>query len=272
MAHARIYDTRKRSNCRPYSFLVITVLLAWVFWFSAAATGQGWLAFPNVILTAAGFITPLLVACGMVAFGYWDDGVGGFLNNCFNPANVKPRWFVVTGGLLILLAAGPLLVASLLLGRPVAELTEFAPPTAFVLIGFAAGVIEEPGWRGYAQRALRERHSTVIASLIIGVFWALWHLPLFLIPGTYQSTMGLQSTGFVFFMSSILVGSLVYGRLYDAVGGFAVIAVLYHGLGNTLRELFSFSEPGVYTQSIEFGVEALIALLVVIVLRPRLPA
>jgi len=153
----------------------------------------------------------------VAALGYWDGGVGEFLNDCFNPANVKPRWFVVTSGLLLILAAGPLVLASLLFGRPVAELAEFAPPTAFVMIGFAAGVIEEPGWRGYAQRALREHHSTVIESLIIGVFWALWHLPLFLIPGTYQSTMGLHSTGFVFFMSSILVGSLVHGRLYDAV-------------------------------------------------------
>ena len=271
MAHTRQLATRTGLGYRPYSFLVITVLLAWAFWFSAAATGQGWLAFPNVILTAAGFITPLAVACAMVALGYWDGGLREFLNNCFNPANVKPRWFVVTGGLLLILAGGPPVLASLLFGRPVAELAEFDPPTAFVIIGFAAAVIEEPGWRGYAQRALRERRSTVVGSLIIGVFWALWHLPLFLIPGTYQSTMGLQSTGFVFFMSSILVGSLVYGRLYDAVGGFAVIAVLYHGFGNTLREVFSFAETGVHTQAMEFGVEALIALVVVVVLRPRLP-
>ncbi len=259
---------RARGEYRPYTFLVATVLIAWVFWFPAAATGQGWLTFPNVILTTAGFLTPLAVACVMVGLGYWDGDVREFLNNCFNPAGIQPRWFLVMGGVLVVLAAGPLVITAAVFGRPVGELASFSPPSAFVIIGFFAGVVEEPGWRGYAQRAFLERHSTVAGSLIIGVFWALWHLPLFLIAGTYQSTMGLYSTGVVFFMASLLAGSIVYGWLYKSVGGFAVIAVLYHGLGNILREFLSLSETGaqiqagVQIEAIEFGVEALIALVV----------
>lgn len=59
----------------------------------------------------------------------------------------------------------------------------------FVDIWFLGGGLEEIGWRGYALPRLqgRNRYNAVISSLIIGVVWGFWHLPLFLIPGTPQN-------------------------------------------------------------------------------------
>jgi len=37
---------------------------------------------------------------------------------------------------------------------------------------------EEPGWRGFALRKLQSQHSPLVASLIVGFVWILWHLPL----------------------------------------------------------------------------------------------
>jgi membrane protease YdiL (CAAX protease family) len=39
------------------------------------------------------------------------------------------------------------------------------------------GLSEEPGWRGFALPRLQARFSPLVSSLILGIFWAVWHAP-----------------------------------------------------------------------------------------------
>jgi membrane protease YdiL (CAAX protease family) len=39
------------------------------------------------------------------------------------------------------------------------------------------GLSEEPGWRGFALPRLQAKLSPLVSSLILGVFWAVWHAP-----------------------------------------------------------------------------------------------
>ncbi len=53
-------------------------------------------------------------------------------------------------------------------------------PLAFAIpAGIMTGVLEELGWRGFALPALQKRHSALVSSLILGIAWGIWHLPLF---------------------------------------------------------------------------------------------
>jgi len=55
----------------------------------------------------------------------------------------------------------------------------------FILYIFLFGPIpEELGWRGYALGKLQSRWSALYASVILGIAWVVWHLPLFFIRGT----------------------------------------------------------------------------------------
>ena len=51
-------------------------------------------------------------------------------------------------------------------------------PLVFSAVLIAMGPLgEEPGWRGFALPLLLKRHNPLLASLVIGVVWAAWHLP-----------------------------------------------------------------------------------------------
>jgi uncharacterized protein len=47
-----------------------------------------------------------------------------------------------------------------------------------VILTLTDGLGEELSWRGFALPRLLSRHNALAASLILGVLWALWHLPL----------------------------------------------------------------------------------------------
>ena len=58
---------------------------------------------------------------------------------------------------------------------------------------------EEAGWRGFALPHLRERHGPVKASLLLGVVWNFWHLPLWLMSG-------LSGGDLLFYIATFSVG------------------------------------------------------------------
>jgi uncharacterized protein len=71
---------------------------------------------------------------------------------------------------------------------------------------------EEPGWRGFALPRLQERFSPVRATLVLGVLWALWHLPLLAIED--NPSHGLGTWGFAGTMALFIVGVVLYAFPY----------------------------------------------------------
>ncbi|MGI8729905.1 MAG: CPBP family glutamic-type intramembrane protease [Solirubrobacteraceae bacterium] len=70
-------------------------------------------------------------------------------------------------------------------------------PVALVAAVFVGSLQEELGWRGYALPRLLDRWSAVPAALLVGVAWALWHLPLYAIVDGQERTPLWSSPGFV---------------------------------------------------------------------------
>ncbi len=248
----------RRGQPAPWLYLFGVLAWTWTFHGIVALTGQPLMAFPAVVLAVLGAVGPSAVAGLLVAAGRWDadldDGVGAFFRRAFDPRVLPWRWYLWILGLVLVLAVTPVLLDTATLREQ--GLFERGPGL-FLVIGLVVGALEEPGWRGYAQEGLQRRMPVVAASLVVGAFWSAWHLPLFFIADTYQSTLGVGTAAFWTFVFGAVVGSPVYAWLYNAAGQVTLAAVLYHGLSNVVRELV----PDVSNLA-EFGVEAALALVV----------
>jgi uncharacterized protein len=117
-------------------------------------------------------------------------------------------------------------------------LTSLAVYNYSTLLGGALG--EEPGWRGYALPRLEQALGPVPASLVLGLLWTGWHLPLFWYPGWISSPLWV----YVLF----LTGQSLILTYAANLGGFGIIApIAMHAIFNTaprfLSGLFVDTEP-----------------------------
>jgi membrane protease YdiL (CAAX protease family) len=105
----------------------------------------------------------------------------------------------------------------------------------FFLMLIIGGGQEEFGWRGYAQEPLQERFGILPSSLLIGIIWGIWHLPLWVMPGDGHSTYP-----FIAFLIMTTSISIVYAWIYNSSGKKLIVAILFHAMSNTAAPLLPF--------------------------------
>ena len=160
---------------------------------------------------------------------------------------------------------GGVLGASPLLTRP------------FGLLGFTLPIIvsgplsEEFGWRGFALDRLLTGRGGGAADLILGGFWAFWHLPLFFIPGTIQQLHGRPAVEFPIFTLQVLGLTVLFNRLYRETNRSLFAVILAHTAFNWF---YSFAETfmngGVLSRLVNAG--AIAALAGILIIGRRSPA
>jgi membrane protease YdiL (CAAX protease family) len=96
------------------------------------------------------------------------------------------RWRVAAGWYAVALLTAPLLVMAILLALSLIS-PAFLPGIfttddrlTLVLTGlgvglFGGGLLEEPGWTGFAVPRLRRRYGVFATGLIVGAVWGVWH-------------------------------------------------------------------------------------------------
>lgn len=119
---------------------------------------------------------------------------------------------------------------------------------------------EEMGWRGYALPAIQPRLGALAAALAIGVVHALWHVPLFLVPGTYQAGLGFGGAAFWRFLVALLFLSVVATWLFNRTRGSTASAVLLHFADNAAGELTALSPAAEWLRFALWGAVAAVIL------------
>jgi uncharacterized protein len=87
------------------------------------------------------------------------------------------------------------------------------------------GFGEEVGWRGFALPRLQNKMNAFFASIVLTLFWALWHLPLFF----YRDGFTTMSTAGIFgWVFSLLTGSILLTWLYNSSKGSILMCAVFH--------------------------------------------
>lgn len=206
-------------------FVVLAFAWSWGVGFAAAQATASSAALNVALMIAAGF-GPSLAGLAVVAIFSHPAGFRAWARRCLN-WRVDWRWYllaflappaVMAGALALHAALGGPLPAFPAASKIPLVIANFG---FVMLIGGPLG--EEFGWRGYLTPALKARMNWRAASLLIGVIWGLWHLPLFFMTGTAQALMPIPV-----FLLNILAGSVLFGWLYERTGRSVLPALVLH--------------------------------------------
>jgi len=146
-------------------------------------------------------------------------------------------------------------------------------PLVYVLVFFLGGpFLEEPGWRGFALPRLQQSLSPLKGSLLLGVLWALWHLPLFFIPGYNGASSGFVgiSTAMLAFLFATAAFSIILAWVFNNTRGSLLLTMLLHASINTSNVFTSPANTSLVYQILLYAVLVAIALLVIVITRGKL--
>jgi len=171
------------------------------------------------------------------------------------------QWYDIAIGLPVFVALFAVIANKLLGGQMPADASgslDLTMTLALLVVG------EELGWRGFALPRLQARHSSLVASLILGALWACWHLANATILG-----LGYYLTAFPAFLLYVLTMSVLFTWIANHTHDSVLLSWLFHAAGNVSGALFFIGD-----QSRQWWLSgagfALLVLIVVAVVGPNL--
>ena len=258
---------------KPFRFYIVVFLLTWLFWIAAAILGShGADEGLTNSLMLLGLLVPSVTAIFMILSSKNAALKADLKHKLFGLFRVKPMVVVASIVAFFAIIAMSILV-SLAFGQSLSQFSFVAGfsfsiggvPTLLTLV--LAALLEELGWRGYAEDSIASYCSWWKESLIFGVVWSLWHVPLFFIHGTYQWEILQQNPWFmVNFLVSIMPLGFLFTWVYVKNDRSIFACMIFHLFVNLLQEEIALTQV---TKCIETGV-LLIAAAVVVILNREL--
>jgi uncharacterized protein len=221
------------------SFFFMAYAFSWIVWapWVLGEDGAGLLPI-NISQTASGYLNatailagPTLSAFIMTATTEGREGVRQLLGR-YVLWRVGLRWYVFA------LLGVPLimLVGTMAYSMELPNLAALGGPSyllsylvSFALVTLLGGpLLEEGGWRGFALPRMERLHGPLLASLILGVLWALWHLPEFLVPSWAASSGGSSILSIILFIVFAITVTVVITWVFNNTRASVLLAILVH--------------------------------------------
>jgi membrane protease YdiL (CAAX protease family) len=220
---------------RLLAYFLLTFAVTWSLWIAAAAmaapgnTGFFGVRGPIFLL---GVFAPGLIALAFSAQAEGRAGVGRLLSR-IGRWRVQARWYVLALSYFALVKLGAAVVHRVATGAwPAFGNTPVALMLAAIGISTWAQAGEEIGWRGYALPRLAQHIGLGGAAVVIGAVWAIWHLPLFVLPDS-----GSTGQSFPAYLLQVMALSVVLAYLYWKTDGSLLLVMVMHAAVNNTTGL-----------------------------------
>jgi membrane protease YdiL (CAAX protease family) len=231
------------------TFFLLVFILTWVVWVPRASgaplgvLGQAWTWIPAIAALLAAALTGGRGALRELGSRLvrWRVGWQWYVVVILGPAVFSlavAGVYTLFGGSWAEAAPPAILAGPLLL-----------LPLFLAILTLTDGLGEELAWRGFALPRLLTRYNALVASVVLGVIWALWHLPLLWTEGN-----GMFHLPVWLLLLDLTAKSILFTWVFLHTRGSVLIAMLFHGATN----LFLVSPEVVSTGDFQVAVLAMV--------------
>jgi membrane protease YdiL (CAAX protease family) len=260
----------QKPQWRKWSFFILALGWSWLFWIPIIFLKLVFNTMPGIILYSIGGLGPVLSAIYLVRTTQQKDDRREFWRRVIDFKRVPLCWFFISLFIPPLIAVFSILVSPFLSN----EYTQWQPmwlliqnPLMFVFFLVSTLLFgplpEEIGWRGYGLESLQTKYSALQSSLIVGFFWVIWHIPLFLTKNSgFAAIYPLYSLSFWLWATSLLSISIIMTWIFNHTEKSTLTAILFHFSMSATSGFFSFKSQMQSIMLLGFVLFALIALFV----------
>ncbi len=229
----------------PWPYFILALGWSWLFWLPVVFTGMDISVTPGIVLFIIGILGPAVSGILLTCLTGDQQQRWDYWSRLTSFRRIRPRWYAI-----IILIAPVCSVLAILTGfvikgnifpvdTAVSYVTHPLTIIPFAIVTMIYGPLpEELGWRGYALDRLQRKWNALVSSLVLGVIWAVWHLPVFFIRGSLLSeVVPLWSTQFWVSMGpGILAIAVVMTWIYNNTQRSILAAILVHFMMNFTLE------------------------------------
>lgn len=118
---------------------------------------------------------------------------------------------------------------------------------------------EELGWRGFALMELQKKHTPLKASIIIGFWWGLWHLPIWFTTGF----IGIDLIKYIlFFMISIMSTTILMAAFYNLNQNLLIPITIHHNFNFFIGIINGQLSDLILYNAIFYGIAAVLIIII----------
>ncbi|PFB65536.1 CPBP family intramembrane glutamic endopeptidase [Bacillus cereus] len=210
-------------------YVICTLIFTWTLWgllISLIRLNITTFGTPlAMILFVFGGIMPAIIAISLKKKYGSQEEFRSFIKNIVNPKH-HFSWYI----LIIILAFISCYLPTIFGGA------KMQTPLYVALLSFpimiVGGGLEEIGWRGFLQPALQKRFSVFLSTVIVSGIWAIWHWPLWFIPGTNQT-----QRDFIAFIITTMAVSFLLTTIFNATKSI-FMCLIFHALLNSFWSVY----------------------------------